>query len=94
MTRREAWDWASEQTYTPRGVVRSRPGRRLVDHVHTCPDGTVVRVSAQFVEMTNCTLYRWDVGGELIDPTSRAGGDFRNIPPDWSIIDARHKVAG
>ncbi len=90
MSRREAWDWATEQTYIPRGRVGHRPA--MIDHAHTCPDGTPVVVSAQFIEMTNMTLYRWTVGGQAADPTSRPG-DQRDVAPDWTTVDRAHSVA-
>jgi hypothetical protein len=64
----------------------------MVDHAHVCPDGTQVLVSAQFIEMTNMTLYRWWIDGIAADPTS-APGDKRECPPDWAAVDMRHSVA-
>lgn len=88
MSRRESWDWSTEQVYTPRGA---RPSVRLVPHHHRCPDGTLVVVEAQYVEIPNVTLYRWTVGGERARPTS-AVGDRRDVAPDWSLVDQKYRA--
>lgn len=86
MSRRESWCPVGEAVYIPWGARRPA---RLVTHVHRCPDGTPVVVTAQYVEMTGRTLYRWRVGGVRARPTS-AGGDCRTVPPSWDVVDALH----
>jgi hypothetical protein len=86
--RQESWDWATEQTYTPRGARRPVA---LADHEHTCPDGTRVVVTAQYIEITDVTLYRWVIGGVRSQPTS-VRGDRRGTAPDWTAVDADHRA--
>ena len=89
MTWRESWCPVGERTYTSRGV---RPRVQLVQHHHRCPDRTRVVVLAQYVEITDTTLYRWTVGGVRARSTS-AAGDVREIAPDWSVVDGMHTCA-
>lgn len=88
MSRRESWDPVTEQVYISRGVRRPV---RLVPHTHRCPDGTRVVVTAQYVEMTGVTLYRWEIGGARGRPTSVIG-DCRDVPPDWFLVDQEHRA--
>lgn len=63
---------------------------QLARYRHTCPDGTRVRVSAQYVPTAQAMLYRWLVG-EVSSTTSvagRVGG-----PPSYAVVDALHGVA-
>lgn len=89
MSRRESWDWETEQTYISRGV---RPRVDLVTHLHRCPDGTRVVVTAQYIATTDTTLYRWRVGGKRGEPSNRRG-DWREVAPEWDLVDAEHTVA-
>lgn len=83
MSRRESWCPVAEEVYRPRGV---RLPVRMVQHHHTCPDGTLVRVDAQYIDTTGVTLYRWRVGGVRRRGWS-VSGDQREVAPDWSLVD-------
>lgn len=85
--RHVAWDPESEQVYVPRGP---RPRVTLVVHEHQCPDGTLVVVHAQYVRITDVTLYRWTINGKTADPTG-VRGDHRTVAPDWTRVDAAHR---
>ncbi|GGM67592.1 hypothetical protein GCM10012275_42690 [Longimycelium tulufanense] len=83
---RLAYDWQSDTVYIPRWG--RTPRVELVTHTHTCPDGTPVHVTAQWVVTTSTTVYRWLVDGQPAGTTTaRCGAD---TPPDWSAIDATH----
>jgi hypothetical protein len=62
------------------------PRVRLTRHQHRCPDGTWVVATAQYIWLTDTTLYRM--------PDSEASysmaGDVSGAPPDWSAVDALH----
>lgn len=83
------YDLRSGEQYVPsRGVPLPRIGR-LPRYRHTCPDGTVVVVSRQYVPLSRATLYRWRINGEP-GPSSAVPGQAGE--PDWTEIDTAHPL--
>jgi phage recombination protein Bet len=54
----------------PNGALRRWVRDHLAEYFHTCPDGTQVEVTAQFIVTTGATLYRWTVDGQPARPSS------------------------
>lgn len=84
---RPGWDWRTDRIFE---VPRRLPRVQLERHTHTCPDGTLVVVSAQFITELGRTLYRWKVGGERAGTTSAEGP--ASVPPDWATVDSDHSI--
>lgn len=74
---REYWATMRYQPVTP----------DLVTHRHTCPDGTQVTVTSQYMASLGNTLDRWTVGGVSMGTTARSGDN--TTPPDYGWVDAR-----
>lgn len=55
---------------------------------HQCPDGTVVRASAQYLSQVQVTLYRFVVDGQRVDGLVVSG--WVTDEPDWSAFDVAH----
>lgn len=71
-------------------VVRAGrlPRPVMVRWWHRCPDGSIVRASAQYLSQVQATLYRFVVDGQRVDGFAVAG--WVKDPPDWSAFDADH----
>jgi hypothetical protein len=83
---RLGWDWQTDRIYPPCGG--SLPKVELVEHLHECPDGTAVLVTAQHIAVTGTTLYRWRINGEPAGSTSARGP--ASEPPNWAAVDSEH----
>lgn len=66
--------------------------RRMRWHHHTCPDGTRVRVLAQYFPLTTTTLHRWIVNGDRVGTTPAYTGV--DVPPSWAVVDQQHLAIG
>lgn len=92
---RNGVSWNGLEPPTRAVRVRRRPRYRTRTWRHTCPDGTPVTVTAQFIGPPTLappgqTLYRWRTATGSW-PTSHIG-DTRHLRPDWTAIDARHRL--
>lgn len=63
------------------------PPTDIVEHEHTCPDGTRVVARSQYISTVGNTLDRWWLGGEWVGTSGRAGRN--GVPPSFEWADAR-----
>lgn len=73
-----------------RGGLEPMPTADIVEHRHTCPDGTVLVCFSQRIHVTGVTLDRWKVGSYLIATSARANANTE--PPDFDWADRRAEL--
>lgn len=91
---RPGYDWITDSMYRPFPLppaLRHTTRVELVTWAHTCPDGTEVTVTGQYIALTDTTLYRWRTGSD--DELDVYGVPGHPVAPDFTAADAAHPVA-